>query len=285
MHQLAQQNLADDDGSQTDDDGASAHVHIGSALILGKQRPRQGNQAVAEHQADGNGDTGIHALGAGHPPVCTGGPKGAAVLRTEEPVENGNEHHQGDNGGHQRIAQGQLSGKPLGYDQIVLIHGNRLIRLAAHNPQIHGVQSQLGQDAAEDGRNAAAGVQQAGSHTGKQTHQEGAHQRQPGITAGAHEHHAHRAAGGQAAVYRQVSHVQDAVGDIYADGHDAPEESLGNGAGRSIQKGGKKSHIEYLIFLFWNGDRVFPETYNSCGRKTAHSQGILCERAGYSITT
>ena len=272
MHQLAQQNLADDDGSQANDNGASSHVHIGSALILGKQCARQGNQAVAEHQTNGNGDPGIHALGAGHPPVGAGGPQGAAVLRPEKPVENGNEHHQGDNGGHQRIAQGQLSCKPLGYDQIVLIHGNRLVRLAAHNPQIHGIQSQLGQNAAEDGRNTAAGVQQAGDHTGKQAHQEGTHQCQPGIAAGAHEHHAHRAAGGQAAVNRQVGHVQNAVGNIYADGHDAPEESLGNGAGRSIQKGEEKGHIEYLIFLFWNGDGFFLETYNSCERKTAHSQ-------------
>ena len=42
-----------------------------------------------------------------------------------------------------------------------------------------------------------------------------------------HHHDAHGAAGAHGAVYRQVRQVQDFKGDVDADGHDAPDQSLG----------------------------------------------------------
>ena len=63
---LAQQHLSNDDGGQTDNDGASAHIHAGGPLILGQQGAGQGYQAVGQHQAHHLAAISIDALGTGH---------------------------------------------------------------------------------------------------------------------------------------------------------------------------------------------------------------------------
>ena len=44
------------------------------------------------------------------------------------------------------------------------------------------------------------------------------------------QHDAHGAAGAHRTVHRQVRHIQNAVGDVHADGHNAPDDALGAGA-------------------------------------------------------
>ena len=87
----AQQHLPDDDGGQSDDNGAPAHVDGGAALVLGQQGPGQGHQAVGEHQAQHLGGVGVDPLGSGHAGVGAGGPEGAAQLGAEKPVQHGDD--------------------------------------------------------------------------------------------------------------------------------------------------------------------------------------------------
>ena len=44
--------LANVDASQTPDNHADAHLHVGETLVLGQQRPRQTHQSVGADQAD-----------------------------------------------------------------------------------------------------------------------------------------------------------------------------------------------------------------------------------------
>ena len=74
----AEQHLADNQGGQADDNGAGAHLHIREGLVLGNQRPGQGNHPVGNHQPQDNHVGGIDALGAGHVLVVAGGPDGGA---------------------------------------------------------------------------------------------------------------------------------------------------------------------------------------------------------------
>ena len=185
---------------------------------------------------------------ARHVGIGTGGPEGAAVFRAEEPVQNADEHRKKQHRQQQRVLQTQLPHVPLGNQQVVFVNADGGVGLAAHDPQIDGVQRQLGQNARKDCRNAAAGVQQSRDQPRCQSGGKGTQQGQPGIDSQPHEHHAHGAAGGKTSVHCQVRHVQNPVGQIDSDGHYAPQESLGHGAGERIQKRQEKIHGCYLIF-------------------------------------
>ncbi len=101
---------------------------------------------------------------------------------------------------------------------------------------------------------AAGGVEQAGDEPGQHTGQNSGRQGdQRGASAGG-EQGAHGAAGGQGAVYCQIRHIQDLIGDVYADGHNAPDETLTKGAGHGAQKGEKEVHVSIPPDLKWGGD-------------------------------
>ncbi len=71
----------------------------------------------------------------------------------------------------------------------------------------------------------------------------------PDVHAGEQAHNADRAAGGKRAVHRQIRHVKDAVGDIYADRHDAPDEALRTGTGQGTGQVGKSCKNIQNVFL------------------------------------
>ena len=163
--------------------------------------------------------------------IGAGGPQSAAVLGAEEPVQCGDHHHQEKNRQRQGVAQGKLPDIPLGNQQVILIHADGQVGLASHEPQVHGVQGKLGQNTGQDGGDAAAGMEEARDKARQHAREKGAQQGDPGIAAQAHQHDAQGAAGSQSAVHRQVRHIQDPVGHIDADGHNAPQEALGHRAG------------------------------------------------------
>ena len=127
-----------------------------------------------------------------------------------------------------RVAQGQLFDPAQGDEQVIVVHVDGLVGLA-QDLQVDGIEGQLGQDAGQDGGDAHEGVQQAGDQAAGQAGDEGQQQSHPDVLPGQQGHDADRAAGAKGAVHRQVRHIQDAVGDVDADGHDAPDQALGTG--------------------------------------------------------
>ena len=142
--ELAEENLADDDGGKADDDG---HVHVRTALILGQKAAGEGHEAVGEGETQDDVGVGVDALGTGHAGVRAGGPDGAALLRAEEPVEKADDHRQDEKGQGQGVVEPQLPDIALGCQQVILIHADGLVGLAAHDPQVDGVEGQLGENA------------------------------------------------------------------------------------------------------------------------------------------
>ena len=241
----AENDLADDHGGQADDDGAPAHVDIVGAVILAHQRPGQGNQPVRQHQPQHLGPVGVDALGPGHVLVGAGGPQGRPQLPAKEPVQNGDE-----GGGHQPhhhhgmppdgVARFGALDKAQGHQQLVqhvlLGDGQGHRRFEGHDGHVHRVQPQLGEDARQDGGDAAHRMEQAGGqprrHTGQQRGQHG----KPHVDAAGKQDHEHRAPGTEGAVHRQVRDVQYLIGDVYADGHNAPDKALGRRPRQRAQK-------------------------------------------------
>ena len=60
----------------------------------------------------------------------------------------------------------------------------------------------------------------------------------PSVQTCPDQHDGHGAAGGQRAVHRQISYIQNTEGDVDADGHQAPDQALGHSARQRIEKGG-----------------------------------------------
>ena len=136
----------------------------------------------------------------------------------------------------QGIADRQIPHIPLGNSQIVLIHTYGLVGLAAHDPQVHGVQGELRENTGQDGGNTALGVKQARNQARQQAGNKGAQQSQPAVHAASNQHHGYGAAGGNGAVHGQVGYIQHTEGDVHTDGHDAPYKALCRRAGQRIQK-------------------------------------------------
>ena len=135
-----------------------------------------------------------------------------------------------------------------GDEQAVLVHVDGLVGLA-HDLQVDGVEGQLGQNTSQNGRDAHKGVEQAGDKAGGQTGQHRHQQCQPDVHAGKQAHDAHSTAGAERAVHGQVGHVQNAVGQVYANGHDAPDEALRTGTGQGTGQVGKSCKNIQNVFL------------------------------------
>ena len=58
----------------------------------------------------------------------------------------------------------------------------------------------------------------------------------PYVPAGDHKHNENSAAGTEGTVDGQIGYIQDLIGDINADGHKAPDQALGYGAGQGVEK-------------------------------------------------
>ena len=144
--------------------------------------------------------------------------------------------------------QGKFLDPAQGDEQAVLVHVDGLVGLA-HDLQVDGVQSQLSQDAGQNGGDAHKGVQQAGDKAGGQTGQHRHQQCQPDVHAGKQAHDAHGTAGAERAVHGQIGHVQNAVGQVYANGHDAPDQALRTGTRQSTRQVGKSCNDLQNNFL------------------------------------
>ena len=79
-------------------------------------------------------------------------------------------------------------------------------------------------------------MQQSGDGTGNHPRDEGAQQRHPDIDPIGHQHDTYRAAGAHGSIHRQVGQIQDLKGDIDADGHEPPNQALGQGARQRIEQ-------------------------------------------------
>ena len=103
----------------------------------------------------------------------------------------------------------------------------------AQNFQVDGVEGQLGQDAGQNRRDPHKGVEQAGDQAAQQACHQSQQQGHPDIAARQQSHDADRAAGTERAVHRQVGHIQNAIGDVHADGHNTPDQALRAGSRQS----------------------------------------------------
>ena len=222
------QHLADDDGGEANDNRAAAHVDVGKALVLRHQAAGERDHAVGERQAEHLHGIDVDALRAAHRRVGARGADGAALLGAEVPVEERDEH-----GREQQTLPDRAGHAAQRQKQAVLIRVDRGIGLHAHDAQVDRVERELRQDAGEDGRNAELRVQQAGHETREQTRDHGREQRRPCRPAGDDEHDRHGAAGGERPVDRQIGDIEQAERDVHAQGHDAPDDALGNAAGQT----------------------------------------------------
>ena len=241
--ELTEDHLADDHGRQADDDGAPAHGYVREALVLGHEGAGEGDQAVADHQTNELAGVRVDALGPGHLLVGAHGPEAAAVFRAEEPIHDADEHEGQEQHQPDGVIQRQVPHVAQGHQHVLILvdaHGDvgpgTEIRTDALDPQVDGIEGKLGQDTGEDGRDAHGGMEDAGDRTGQHAHDEGNEGGQPGIDAAGDQDRRDGAAGGERAVHRQVRDIQDAEGDVDPDGHDAPDETLGHGAGKLVKK-------------------------------------------------
>ena len=228
---LAQQCLADDDSSQTNDDGAASHVDIGVALILRQQRAGKTDQAIGEHKPQYLHAVGGDALRPCHVLIVAGGTDSAAELRAEEPVQNADDYQ--DKNSADQYGSGNLG---AGKQQLVLGTADGEVAFAAHDVHIDGVEGKLGKNTGKNSGNAQHGMQQTGAQTGKRTCQHCTEQCQQGVHAADDAHGSDGAAGAKAVIYREVGVVQNLIGDGNADCHDAPDEPLSQGSGQGIEQ-------------------------------------------------
>ena len=248
VEDAAEQSLANDDSSQTNDDRATAHADICKALILAQQRAGQGHQTVGDSQTQHHIEAGVDALCAGHGGVGAGGTAAAAQLATEEPVQHPDECRRDEDDHHDGVVQGKFLDPAQREEQVVLVHVDGLVGLA-HDLQVDGVEGQLGQNTSQNGRYAHKGVEQAGDKAGGQTGQQSDEKRCPDVHAGEQAHNADRAAGAKGTVYGQVSHIQDAVSQVHTNGHDAPDEALRTGTGQGTGQVSKSCKNIQNVFL------------------------------------
>ena len=123
-----------------------------------------------------------------------------------------------------------------GDQKLIVVDVQGLVGLHAHDGKVDRPQPQLRQDAGQDGGDSAGRVEHTGRKSGQHARQNGTQQGEPYVVAGHHHHDAHGASCTKGAVHRQIGDIQQLVGDIHADGHDAPDQPLGYGAGECVEK-------------------------------------------------
>ena len=253
-HQLAQQralteqHIADDDRSQTEHDTAGTHVQRCHFVVLRDQRAGHGDQTVGQHQAGELGGVSVDAQRAAHMLVIAGGADNDALFRAEEPPQRQNHQHNSYSAVHQNDAllvqtKGRNNAENCGIYLASLgnLHREGQIRLA-HDVQINRVQADLRQNGRQQARNLQLGIHQtshrAGSHARGKCH----NRRREGIPSGDNQLSCHSAAQRKASINRQISKIQQAVGQKNAEGHYGPEKAQRNGAGHRLPQTRDKRH-------------------------------------------
>ena len=226
VENAAEHDLADDDRRQADNDRAAAGVDVCEALILAIQRARERDQTVRDHQTEHLVEIDVDALCAAHVGVRAGRADGAAELSAEEPVQQRDNHHGKHRNDKDRVLRNDFLDISQRNEQRVVIRIDRDVRLAAHDAQVDGEQRELRQDTGENGRNTHKGMQDAGDETREHTGEERAQQRDPEIDAVRHQHEADCAARCHGAVNGQIGKIEHLEGDVHADCHEAPDETL-----------------------------------------------------------
>ena len=113
--------------------------------------------------------------------------------------------------------------------------GNRLIGLA-ENFQVDRPERHLGEDSREDRGNPEKDVEKTGDDAGERAGGNRAEDGQPRALPGKHHHRTDGGTGTDRTVHRQVGDVQNLVGNVYADGHNAPNQTLGDRTGQSAEQ-------------------------------------------------
>ena len=96
--------------------------------------------------------------------------------------------------------------------------------------QIDGIERELGEYTGQNGGDTQLGMEHTGAEASGHAGQHGHQQRRPGGPAGQNQHDGAGTAGGKGTINRQVRHVQQTEGNIYAKGHQTPDQSLRNAA-------------------------------------------------------
>ncbi len=169
------------------------------------------------------------------------GPDSSPQFSPEEPVE---ETYDENDKEADRKERGPIEGLvPLGHlleiakgdQELVLVHIEGEIGLA-HDHEIDGPKAQLGQDTGQDRGDAKEDMEnprgQAGQHAGPQGQEHGQGQ---GFALEQHDHEDGPSCT-KGAVHGQVCDIKGFVGQVDADGHDAPDQALGHGARQLVQK-------------------------------------------------
>ena len=88
--ELAEQHLADNNGGETYDYGAAAHINGHAAEILSIERSAETDKTIGDDKSDDLHRVCIDTLSAAHIAVCSGCADRAAQFGAEEPVKGGN---------------------------------------------------------------------------------------------------------------------------------------------------------------------------------------------------
>ena len=90
-------------------------------------------------------------------------------------------------------------------------------------------------------------MEQAGDKARQHTGQRGRHQGDAHRRAVQDQHNADCATGTEGAVHGQIRHIQNTIGDVDADSHNAPDKALRDGTGHRVYQGGQEIHKNILI--------------------------------------
>ena len=94
-------------------------------------------------------------------------------------------------------------------------------------------------------------MEQAGDGPGDHARDERAEHGHPDVDAVGHEDDADRAAGTHGAVDGQIGQVQHFERDVHANGHEAPDQALGQRPRKGVEQRGEKVHGGFLLFSFF----------------------------------
>ena len=146
---------------------------------------------------------------------------------------------------------------------------------AAEDAQVDGIERKLGQNTRQNRRDAHERVENARREAGEHADQKRRDHRDPHVAAADDEHGGHRAAGCDAAVHRQIGHIEDSIGNIHANRHDAPDHALRTGAGERVKQLG---NLHWIVLLMI---RMKPRERSAAS--LAHAD--VFENRFYSIAT
>src|SRR5574344_1248582 len=215
--------FADNDRSQTDNDGTNTHGNIGTALGLGKQCAGQTDQTIGNRHAENDHGTGVDALRTRHARVGAGGADGQALLGGKVGVQRqlGQYHHRHHD---QRAAYvvGQPVGLQDGEDGRFADDGNVG---AAHDAQVDGVERNHHQDAGQQVHDFQAHVEQGGDDAGGGSGQCGQRGGQKGVHAAGDAYGTDGTAQRKAAIDGEVGEAQQAKGNENTQGDQTEDQA------------------------------------------------------------